>query len=29
MPVYDKQHIKVKEFNSVVHTGFWSDKVPK
>ena len=31
MPVYDEKYIKmkVKEFNGVVNTNFWSDKVPK
>ena len=30
-PVYDKKYIKckVKEFNSVVNTNFWGDKIPK
>ena len=30
MPVYDKKYIKakIKEFNGVVNTNFWSDKVP-
>ena len=30
-PVYDKKYIKakVKEFNGVVNTKFWDDKVPK
>ena len=30
-PAYDKKYIKakVKEFNDVVNTNFWSDKVPK
>ena len=31
MPVYDEKYIKVKvkEFNGVVNTVFWSDIVPK
>ena len=31
MPVYDKKYIKakLKEFNGVVNTKFWSDKIPK
>ena len=31
MPVYDEKYIKakVKEFNGVVTTNFWGDKVPK
>ena len=31
MPDYDKKYIKakVREFNGVVNTNFWSDKVPK
>ena len=30
-PVYDEKYInaKVKEFNGVVNTNFWRDKVPK
>ena len=30
-PVYDEKYInaKVKEFNGVVNTNFWGDKVPK
>ena len=30
MPVYDEKHIKVKvkEFDGVVNTKFWGDKVP-
>ena len=30
-PVYDKKYIKAKEkeFNCVIHTNFWGDKVPK
>ena len=31
MPAYDEKYIKakVKEFNGVVNTNFWSDRVPK
>ena len=31
MPVYDENYIKatVKEFNGVVKSNFWGDKVPK
>ena len=31
MSVYDEQYIKteVKEFNGVVNTTFWGDKIPK
>ena len=31
MPVYDENYLKakIKEFNGVVNTIFWSDKVPK
>ena len=31
MPVYDEKYIKakVKEFNGLVNTNFWGDKVPK
>ena len=31
MPVYDEKYIKVKvkEFNGVVNTNFWSNEVPK
>ena len=31
MPVYDEKYIKakVKEFNGVVNTNFWGDKIPK
>ena len=31
MPAYNEKYIKikVKEFNGVVNTNFWSDKVPK
>ena len=31
MPVYDQKYIKatVKEFNGVVKSNFWGDKVPK
>ena len=31
MPVYDKKYIKAKvtEFNGVIKTNFWGDKVPK
>ena len=31
MPVYDEKYIKVKikEYNGVVNTNFWGDKIPK
>ena len=31
MPVYDKKCIKakVREFNGVIKTNFWSDEIPK
>ena len=31
IPVYDEKYIKAKakEFNGVVNTNFWSDKIPK
>ena len=31
MPVYDEKYIKtkIKEFNGVVNTNFWGDKLPK
>ena len=31
MPVYHEKYIKakMKEFNGVVNTNFWSDKIPK
>ena len=31
MPPYDEKYIKakVKEFNGVVNTSFWGDKIPK
>ena len=31
MPLYDKKYIKVKvrEYNGVIKTNFWGDKIPK
>ena len=31
MPVYDKKYIKakVREYNGVIETKFWSNKIPK
>ena len=31
MPVYDEKYIKaeVREFNGVIKTSFWGDKIPK